>query len=144
MTPVSLVERLRAAPAAMALPVGILALLVLMVLPIPPLLLDIFFVLNIAISVAVAYGVAYFVSAIRGWRRLMQGGWRGYLRQSNLHLAVLTCGIALVLALPVFNFGSISAKNQIARLDSGSPGRDRGGAPTGARDDQGEAQAPAG
>lgn len=42
-----------AAPAAMALPVGILALLVLLVLPIPPALLDIFFVLNIAIAVAV-------------------------------------------------------------------------------------------
>lgn len=48
-----MMERLQAAPAAMALPVGILALLVLMVLPIPPLLLDIFFVLNIAIAVAV-------------------------------------------------------------------------------------------
>ncbi|MEL7446512.1 MAG: flagellar biosynthesis protein FlhA, partial [Pseudomonadota bacterium] len=40
-------------PAAMALPVGIFALFVLMVLPIPTTLLDIFFVLNIAISVAV-------------------------------------------------------------------------------------------
>jgi len=40
-------------PAAMALPVGIFALLALMVLPIPALLLDIFFVLNIAISIAV-------------------------------------------------------------------------------------------
>ena len=48
-----MIDRLRAAPAAMALPVGILALLVLMVLPIPPLLLDMFFVLNIAIAVAV-------------------------------------------------------------------------------------------
>ena len=48
-----MMERLQSAPAAMALPVGILALLVLMVLPIPPLLLDIFFVLNIAIAVAV-------------------------------------------------------------------------------------------
>ena len=37
----------------MALPVGIFALLALMVLPIPALLLDIFFVLNIAISIAV-------------------------------------------------------------------------------------------
>jgi len=45
--------RLRAAPAAIALPFGIFALFVLMVLPIPPLLLDIFFVLNIAIAVAV-------------------------------------------------------------------------------------------
>ncbi|MCR9180897.1 MAG: flagellar biosynthesis protein FlhA [Erythrobacteraceae bacterium] len=40
-------------PAAMALPAGIFALFALMVLPIPPLLLDIFFVLNIAIAVAV-------------------------------------------------------------------------------------------
>ncbi len=45
--------RLVATPAAMALPVGIFALLALMVLPIPALLLDIFFVLNIAISIAV-------------------------------------------------------------------------------------------
>ncbi|MFN3863977.1 MAG: flagellar biosynthesis protein FlhA [Erythrobacter sp.] len=42
-----------AMPSAMALPVGIFALLALMVLPIPALLLDIFFVLNIAISIAV-------------------------------------------------------------------------------------------
>ena len=46
-------QRLLALPAAMALPVGIFALLALMVLPIPALLLDIFFVLNIAISIAV-------------------------------------------------------------------------------------------
>jgi flagellar biosynthesis protein FlhA len=45
--------RLTGIPAAMALPVGIFALLALMVLPIPALLLDIFFVLNIAISIAV-------------------------------------------------------------------------------------------
>lgn len=74
----------------------------------------------VSIAVAVAYGVAYFVSAIRGWRTLLEGGWREHLRQSNLHLAVLTCGIALVLAMPIFNFGVISAKNQIARLDSGA------------------------
>jgi flagellar biosynthesis protein FlhA len=45
--------RLAALPASLALPVGIFALLALMVLPIPALLLDIFFVLNIAISIAV-------------------------------------------------------------------------------------------
>ena len=52
-TTLSAIERLTKAPAAMALPVGIFALFVLMVLPIPPLLLDMFFVLNIAITVAV-------------------------------------------------------------------------------------------
>ena len=39
--------------ASLALPLGILTLIVLMVLPIPTLLLDIFFVLNIAISIAI-------------------------------------------------------------------------------------------
>jgi flagellar biosynthesis protein FlhA len=46
-------SRIAALPASLALPVGIFALLALMVLPIPALLLDIFFVLNIAISIAV-------------------------------------------------------------------------------------------
>ncbi|AUX68734.1 flagellar biosynthesis protein FlhA [Porphyrobacter sp. HT-58-2] len=45
--------RFQAMPATLALPVGIFVLLALMVLPIPALLLDIFFVLNIAISIAV-------------------------------------------------------------------------------------------
>jgi flagellar biosynthesis protein FlhA len=45
--------RLTKLPLGMALPVGIFTLLALMVLPIPALLLDIFFVLNIAISIAV-------------------------------------------------------------------------------------------
>lgn len=45
--------RIGGASAALALPVGIFALLALMVLPIPAVLLDIFFVLNIAISIAV-------------------------------------------------------------------------------------------
>jgi flagellar biosynthesis protein FlhA len=45
--------RFASVPAAVALPVGIFALLALMVLPIPAVLLDIFFVLNIAISIAV-------------------------------------------------------------------------------------------
>ncbi len=45
--------RLGGATSSLALPVGIFALLALMVLPIPALLLDIFFVLNIAISIAV-------------------------------------------------------------------------------------------
>ena len=40
-------------PAALALPTGILALIVLMVLPIPTVMLDAFFVLNIALSIAI-------------------------------------------------------------------------------------------
>lgn len=53
MTTAPLLSRIAAMPASLALPVGIFALLALMVLPIPALLLDIFFVLNIAISIAV-------------------------------------------------------------------------------------------
>lgn len=45
--------RLGAVPSALALPLSIFALIALMVLPIPALLLDVFFVLNIAIAVAV-------------------------------------------------------------------------------------------
>ncbi len=41
------------APATLALPVGILMLIVLMVLPIPTFMLDMFFVLNITLSVAI-------------------------------------------------------------------------------------------
>jgi len=41
------------APGALALPAGILTLIMLMVLPIPTILLDTFFVLNIALSVAI-------------------------------------------------------------------------------------------
>ena len=37
----------------LALPVGILTIILLMVMPIPALLLDVFFVLNIALSVSV-------------------------------------------------------------------------------------------
>jgi len=53
ITPAGPIARLAAIPASMVLPVGIFTVLALMVLPIPALLLDIFFVLNIAISIAV-------------------------------------------------------------------------------------------
>jgi len=43
----------RADPRAALLPVAILSLVLLMVVPVPPLLLDLFFILNIAISLAV-------------------------------------------------------------------------------------------
>ncbi|MCL4672288.1 MAG: flagellar biosynthesis protein FlhA [Sphingomonadaceae bacterium] len=46
-------QRLSSVPGTFALPAGILALIVLMVLPIPAMLLDVFFVLNLAISVVI-------------------------------------------------------------------------------------------
>jgi len=69
----------------------------------------------LAITVAVAFGVGYLAAVIRGRR----AGWRDMVRQANLHLAVMTCAIAFILALPIFNFGAISANNQLARLEAG-------------------------
>lgn len=48
-----MIARLTALPGAFALPGGILILIVLMVLPIPPLVLDVLFVFNLAISVVI-------------------------------------------------------------------------------------------
>lgn len=70
----------------------------------------------VAVAVACAFGVAYLVAVVRG----RKAGWRQRVRQANLHLAAVVCGVALILALPIFNFGAISARNQIARLESGA------------------------
>ena len=69
----------------------------------------------IAIAVASAYGIAAWVALARGRR----AGWSALLRQANLHLAVGVCALALILALPFWDFGAISARNQLARLESG-------------------------
>lgn len=69
----------------------------------------------IAIVISTAYGIAYWAGLARG--RI--AAWSDYLRRANLHLAVVTCGVALFLALPILDFGGISAKNQVARLDAG-------------------------
>ena len=69
----------------------------------------------VAIVVAVAYGVAYFVAPIRG----RMAHWMDRVRNANLHLAVGTCVLALLLALPILDFGAISARDQIARLEAG-------------------------
>lgn len=69
----------------------------------------------VAIAVACAYGLAYLVAVLRG--RLQ--GWRVLLRRANLNLAVGVSVVALLLALPILNFGAVSASNQLARLESG-------------------------
>ncbi|MFA9201820.1 MAG: hypothetical protein ACEQR8_11710, partial [Cypionkella sp.] len=71
----------------------------------------------IAIAVACAYGLAWLVAVARGRRG---GEWRGRVRQANLHLAAAICGVALLLALPLLDFGAISARNQLARLERGA------------------------
>ncbi len=70
----------------------------------------------VAIAVACAYGVAWLVAVVRGWKG---GVWRDRLRRANLHLAVLISGVALFLALPILDFGAVSARQQLGRLESG-------------------------
>ena len=74
----------------------------------------------IAVAVAVAYGVAYFIAPIRGRLAGAMAGWMDGVRTANMHLAVGTCVLAFLLALPLFDFGAISTRNQLARLESGA------------------------
>lgn len=74
----------------------------------------------IAVSVALAYGLAGLIAVVRG--RL--GGWAEQLRRANLVLAAGICVLALFLALPILDFGSISASNQVARLNRGAVSAD--------------------
>ena len=69
----------------------------------------------VAIVVATAFGLAYWVGLARG----RSGNWARFLRQANLRLALMTCLLALFLALPILDFGAISARNQVARLEAG-------------------------
>lgn len=71
----------------------------------------------VAIAVATAYGLAWLVAVVRGGRK--GGAWREHFRRANLHLAVVIGGVALFLALPILDFGAISARQQVARLESG-------------------------
>lgn len=68
----------------------------------------------IACLVAIAYGVAAWLAAVRG-----RGAFDVQLRESQKMLAMGLCGLALFLALPIVDFGSISAKSQLARLEAG-------------------------
>jgi hypothetical protein len=70
----------------------------------------------VAIVVACVCGVAYWVALVRG----RKGGWAGYLRKTTFHLALVVCGLAVLLALPIFDFGAISTRNQMARLEKGA------------------------
>ena len=74
----------------------------------------------VAVAVAVAYGVAYFIAPIRGRMAGALAGWMDGVRTANMHLAVGTCVLAFLLALPLFDFGAISTRNQLARLESGA------------------------
>ncbi|HEU4652166.1 MAG TPA: DUF4153 domain-containing protein, partial [Croceibacterium sp.] len=69
----------------------------------------------VAIVVACVCGVGYWVALARG----RTGGWAGHLRRATFHLGLIVCAFAVLLALPILDFGAISARNQVARLESG-------------------------
>ncbi len=68
----------------------------------------------IAVGVAIAYGLGGWWSIWRGRREF-----DGPLRPVQTKLAIAVCGVALFLALPILDFGAISARSQLARLESG-------------------------
>lgn len=69
----------------------------------------------LAAGVALAFGVA-------GWWALWRsrdGAFAQAIRTAETRLTLAVCGLALLLALPILDFGAISARDQLARLNSG-------------------------
>jgi hypothetical protein len=73
----------------------------------------------LAIIVACVYGVAYLVAAIRSGLARAFLSWDGYIRPANIRIAQGICALALFLALPILDFGAVSARDQLARLKAG-------------------------
>lgn len=72
------------------------------------------------VILATIYGVAYLVSIVRGRR-----DWAFRVRSANLVLAMITCGVALLLATPLLSFNAISTRDQVARLEAGKVAPDK-------------------
>jgi hypothetical protein len=66
----------------------------------------------VAVAAAVALGYAW--ALFRG-----RMAWPAPLRKINVRLAAGVCLLALFLALPIVSFGALSARDQVARLESG-------------------------
>jgi Domain of unknown function (DUF4153) len=73
----------------------------------------------IAVIVACVYGVAYLVSVAKALRVKAPLDWDDHLRPANVKIALGICGLALFLAMPILDFGAMSARDQVARLKSG-------------------------
>lgn len=69
----------------------------------------------IAVGVAVAYGLAGLMSVLRGRWDFAEA-----LRDAQKKLAVAVLALAFFLALPILDFGAISTRDQLARLNSGA------------------------
>ena len=68
----------------------------------------------IAIAIALAYGAAAWWAVFKG-----RQDFDDPLRPLQTKLAIGLCGLALFLALPIVDFGAISANSQLSRLASG-------------------------
>jgi hypothetical protein len=68
----------------------------------------------IAIAIAIAYGLLGWWSIWRG-----RGNFDDTLRPLQVKLSIGVCAIMVFLALPILDFGAISARSQVARLESG-------------------------
>ena len=69
----------------------------------------------VAVGVAIMYGLAGWWSVVKG-----RASFDNLLRPLQTRMALTLCAVALFLALPILDFGSISARSQLARLESGS------------------------
>lgn len=72
------------------------------------------------IAITVAGAAAYLFALVRGRAR-----WPDLLRTLNLRIAIGICLVALFLAVPIVSFGSLSTRDQVARLQSGRIAPDR-------------------
>ena len=68
----------------------------------------------VAVGIALAYGASGWWAVARDRARFDDE-----LRSLQTRLAIGLCGMALLLALPIVDFGAISAKSQMARLAAG-------------------------
>jgi hypothetical protein len=68
----------------------------------------------VAVGIAIAYGLAAWWAVYKSRQEF-----DGPLRPLQTSLAIGLCGLALFLALPVLDFGAISARSQLTRLESG-------------------------
>lgn len=70
---------------------------------------------------AIVFILIVLVSALLYLYALVRGrlSWADRVRPTNIRLAVGICVVALVLATPLADFGAISTRSQVARLESG-------------------------
>lgn len=68
----------------------------------------------VAVAIAIGYGLAAWWAIYKGRKNFDDS-----LRPLQTQLAIGLCAIALFLSLPILDFGAISARSQLARLDNG-------------------------